>query len=582
VLLELKVRDIGIIDEITWRPKAGLNVITGETGAGKSLVVDAIKALLSGQLAGEEIRHGAHEAQVEGIFVIPGDDSPGKLREQLVEKGLADEEDTLVLTGDFRRQGRTTSRVNRRAVSREIIQLIGDYLVDIHGQSEHLSLLVKDQQLNFLDAYAHTLALRREFSVTAAKLAQVEREIQALVRDEQESARQVEFLRFQIDEINQAQLQEGEEEELERERTLLESGEKLKLAAGEVQEFICGEDSTLTPVSALGALNRAVSALRQIAEKDPTMKMQLEFLEGTVYSLAELASELRSYGERLEYDPERFEAVEARLQLIRDLKRKYGKSVATVLGFLEKSEAELAGLADAGNRRAQLEAEAEQLRERLGALAGRLSNERTSAAGKLAEAVRSELGDLNMTQIEFEIALSREPSQAGIPFPDGNRYSFQSHGADNVEFRVSTNPGEPLSPLARIASSGEVSRFMLALKGALAEADRMPVLIFDEIDVGVGGRSGEVIGKKLWRLSRNRQVICVTHLPQIAAFADAHYHVHKETADARTLSHIQVLEGEARVNELVSMIAGSNYTAASLRTARDMINKARNWKDGLA
>jgi DNA repair protein RecN (Recombination protein N) len=582
VLLELKVKDIGIINEITWRPEVGLNVITGETGAGKSLVVDAIKALLSGQLAGDEIRHGANEAQVEGIFVIPGDSSPGQLREQLVEKGLADEEDTLVLTGDFRRQGRTTSRVNRRAVSREIMQLIGDYLVDIHGQSEHLSLLVREQQLNFLDDYAHTLELRHEFTVTAAKLAQVEREVQALLRDEQESARQVEFLCFQIDEIKQARLEEGEEEELTRERTLLESGEKLKLAAGEVQEFICGEDSTLTPVSALAALNRAVRALRQIAEKDPVMKTQLEFLEGTVYGLTELAGELRAYGESLEYDPERFEAVETRLQLIRDLERKYGKSVAEVLGFLEKSEAELASLADAGGRRAQFEAEVAELREHLGELAGRLSSERSTAAGKLTEAVRSELGDLNMKQIEFEIALTREESETGIPFPDGNRYAFQTHGADNVEFRVSTNPGEPLSPLARIASSGEVSRFMLALKGALAEADRVPVLIFDEIDVGVGGRSGEVIGKKLWRLSRNRQVICVTHLPQIAAFADAHYHVHKQAAGARTLSNIQVLEGEARVSELVSMIAGPDYTAASLRTAREMIDKARNWKNALA
>ncbi len=580
MLLELRVTGIGIIGEITWRPVPGLNIITGETGAGKSLVVDAIAALLSGQLAGDEIRHGSDEAEVEGIFLIPRHRNTN-FHELLADKGLAAEDDTLMLTANFRRHGRTTSRVNRQAVSREILRVIGDHLVDIHGQSEHLSLLSTEQHLNFLDCYAHTWDLRNEFSTAAAKLAQVNREIEARLKNEREFARQVEFLRFQINEIKEARLREGEEEELERARTLLESSEKLKSAACEIYSLICGDEGIVDEMSVLSGLGRAAAELKQMAAKDPTLHSQLEYLEGVVYGLTELASDLRAYGERLEYDPQRLEEVETRLQLIRDLKRKYGQSITEVLDFLKTSEAKLAALSDSESRRSDLEKTREELREKLGALAARLSRERTLAATKLAAAAKVELNDLNMAQIEFAVAVAQEKAEDGIPFPDGESYQLRSEGVDNVEFQAATNPGEPLKSLAQIASTGEVSRFMLALKGALAEADAIPVLIFDEIDIGVGGRSGEIIGKKLWQLGRDRQVICVTHLPQIAAFADAHYHVHKETTGSRTLSKIQALEGESRLNELALMLAGANYTAASLKTASELLNKAQNWKDTL-
>jgi DNA repair protein RecN (Recombination protein N) len=581
VLLELRVTGIGIIGEITWRPAPGLNVITGETGAGKSLVVDAIAALLSGQLAGDEIRHGSDEAEVEGIFLVPPQPNTDSFRKLLADRGLAAEDDTLVMTANFRRHGRTTSRVNRQAISREILRVIGDRLVDIHGQSEHLSLLSTAQHLDFLDCYAHTWELRSEFNNVAAKLAQVDREIEALVKNEQEFARQVEFLRFQINEIEEARLREEEEAELERERTLLESGEQLKTAAGEIHRLICGDEGTAGEMSALSGLARAASALKQMADKDPNLSSQLEYLEGAVYGLTELASDLRAYGERLEYDPQRLEEVETRLQLIRDLKRKYGQSITEVLDFQKAAETKLADLSDSESRRTDLEKTREVLREELGALAARLSRERTLAAAKLAAAAKVELDDLNMAQIEFAVSVAQEKAKDGIPFPDGESYQLKSEGVDSVEFRAATNPGEPMKPLAAIASTGEVSRFMLALKGALAEADTIPVLIFDEIDIGVGGRSGEVIGKKLWKLARGRQVICVTHLPQIAAFADAHYHVHKETTGSRTLSQIQAVEGESRVNELALMLAGAHYTAASLKTASELINKAQHWKDTL-
>jgi len=581
VLSELTVKGFGIIEEIAWRPAEGLNVITGETGAGKSLVVDAVEALLSGQVQEEDIRHGSSEAQIEGIFRTAPNEREGQLRSLLAEKGLEADEDVLLVTCNFRRQGRSSPRVNRQAVSRSLLRDISASLVDIHGQSGHLSLLNKDQHLEFLDAYARTRELRRSFSAMASELSQAEREVQALSRTEQDMSRQMELLNFQIDEIRRAELQPGEEEELGRELALLTSAEKLKAASYEVYRIIYGDENMLASSSAVDRINEALPVFKQMTETDPSLKSRLDSLEKMVHGLEELSREVRSYGENLSYDPQRLEEVQVRLELIRSLKRKYGGSVDETLNYLAKAEVELEGLNYSGERRAQLEEKIERLKAEMGTLASQLSEERSQAAGKLVAAVKKELADLAMSQVDFDVSVARELSTDGIPFPDGKLYQFDISGADNVEFMASTNPGEPLKPLARIASTGEISRFLLALKSALAEADTIPVLIFDEIDVGVGGRSGEVIGRKLWNLSRNHQVICVTHLPQIAAFADAHYNVSKQSAGSRTVSTINALQGESRLNELAVMIGGTGYAANSLNAARELMHRAETWKSGI-
>jgi DNA repair protein RecN (Recombination protein N) len=581
VLYQLTVKGFGIIEEIDWSPAEGLNVITGETGAGKSLVVDAVEALLSGQVLEEDIRYGSEGARIEGIFHTPHNESSEPLWALLSKKGLEAEEDTLLITCDFRRQGRFTPRINRQTVSRSLLQDVGASLVDIHGQSGHLSLLDKDQHLDFLDAYAHTWDLRRSFSSKAAELYQVEREVQALSRTEQDVSRQIELLNFQIDEIRRAELQAGEEEELERQLALLTSSEKLKAASYEIYKIIYGDESTLASSSALDKLNEALPVLKQAIETDPSLKSKLDYLEGMVHGLEEMAREVRSYGENLNYDPQRLEEVQSRLELVRSLKRKYGGSIEEILKYLEKAEGELEGLTYSGERRQQLEEKMEQLKSEMGTLAFQLSEERSRAAGKLAAVVKKECNDLDMSQVDFKVPITREVSPEGIPFPDGEMYQFSPNGVDIVEFIASTNPGEPLKSLARIASTGEISRFMLALKSALAEADMIPVLIFDEIDIGVGGRSGQIIGRKLWNLSRNHQVICVTHLPQIAAFADAHYSVSKQSTGDRTVSTIEALQGETRLNELAVMIGGSGYAANALDTATELLQKAEAWKSGL-
>jgi DNA repair protein RecN (Recombination protein N) len=574
VLDELTVKGFGIIEEINWRPAAGLNIITGETGAGKSLVIDAVEALLSGQADEEDIRHGADEARIEGVF---GLENGAPLREMLAEKGLA-AEDGIILTCDFRRQGRTTPRVNRQAVARSLLKDIGAALVDIHGQSQHLSLLRQEQHREFLDAYAHTLDLRHDFSLRVGELHRMDQEIKSLSRSEQEIARQTELLNFQVDEIKRAKLETGEEAILERELAVLSSAEKLKAAAYEVYRIIYGDENSLDATSALDKVNEAFLPMKQIVDTDPSLKPQLGSLEEIIHGLEELAREVHAYGDNLSFDPQRLEEVQSRLELIRGLKRKYGGSIEEVLRYLAKAQAELEGLTYSGERKEKLEAEREQRRKEMGEMAARLSRERAKAAKKLAALVKKELGELNMGRVDFNISVSQEKSPDGIPFPDGDKYKFSATGADDIVFMASTNPGEPLKPLDRIASTGEISRFLLALKSALAGADTIPVLIFDEIDIGIGGRSGEVIGKKLWVLSRHHQVICVTHLPQIAAFADAQYRVSKQTAGERTVSTIEAIKGEARLKELAVMIAGPRYTPAALNTARELLGKAEDWK----
>ncbi|MDP6043277.1 MAG: DNA repair protein RecN [Dehalococcoidales bacterium] len=579
MLLELRVKDFGIIEEINWSLGSGLNVITGETGAGKSLVVDALEALLAGNVCGEVIRHGADEACLEGVFSLPKDESFAPLRELLAQNGLVGDEELLVINGEFRRQGRRLFRVNRQAVSRGLLHQIGRFLIDIYGQSEHLSLLNIDYHLDFLDAYARTLELRRRFTARALQLAQVEQELKVLVEQEKDLARREEFLRFQVDEIRQAELREEEETALERERAILASAEKLKAVSYEAYRAIYGDEASLSAAPALDRLNEAVLEMKKVAELDASLRLPLEFLEETISGLTEVAREIRAYSDRQEYDPKQLEAIELRLEGIRSLKRKYGQTVTEILDHLVKIEKELEGLSHLVEKRPQLEETRHRLREEMEGIAFELSQARGEAAVRLIAQVKKELQDLNMSRVEFEVALTREPASEGILFPDGECYAFTKEGADRVAFMAATNPGEPLKPLARIASTGEISRFMLALKGALAEADSIPVLIFDEIDIGVGGRSGEIVGRKLWTLGCNRQVICVTHLPQIAAFADAHYNVHKETAGRRTLSVIQVLRGDSQIGELAVMLGGPQRTEASLRNARELVQKAGAWKE---
>ncbi len=581
MLLELRVKDFGIIEDINWNLSEGLNVITGETGAGKSLVIDAVEVLLSGKIEEENIRYGSDGTYIEGLFALPDRKSSlDGLKSLMDENGLSADDGTLVISCELKRQGRSVIRINRRAVPRSLLSQVGAYLIDIHGQSDHLSLLNTDYHIDFLDSYAHTLDLRQKFASLYSELSKAESELESLAKADKDTSAQEELLRFQADEIKKAKLVDGEDTELERELKIISSSEQLKSSSFEVYSMLNGEDSSSSSISALEALNRAVRIIARLSELDPALKPELAMLEGVVPDVEETARSIRNYSENMEFDAGRLAEIEDRLELIRNLKRKYGQSIPDIISYLEGIESKLGKFSNSVERIEELKKQSALLRQELGKLACELSSLRNQAAKKLISQVNSELADLKMEQVKFGVSMVQKKSVSGIPSPDGENYEFAKRGIDTVEFMASTNPGEPFKPLAKIASTGEISRFMLALKGAFSKTDNIPILVFDEIDIGVGGRCGEVIGEKLWALAKDRQVLCITHLPQIAVFADAHHAIRKNTDGSRASTTLESLKGEALIEELTMMLVGSQCTEASVKSVKELMQKAQDWKKG--
>jgi DNA repair protein RecN (Recombination protein N) len=579
LLSELRIKNLGIIEEISWQLSDGLNIITGETGAGKSLLIDALELLLSGKPDAEAIRQGADEAQIEGIFKLDQTAAFSFLKELLVQKDLYEDDDILVITCRLRKNGSGVSRINGHTVTKSFLHQVGRLLVDVNGQNGTFSLLDGKSQLEILDAYADTIGLRNEFTAKADELQKKKQELHNLEQNERDRTQREEFLKYQLNELNQAQLQDGEEEELEQKKKILTSIETLKTYSIEVYQALYEDDGSMNSTPVVDKLSATARILKKLVDLDPSLKEQLKFVEDAVAGLTEIARDIQSYNENLNFDLDSLEKTDARLELIRQLKRKYGATIAEMLAFQKKTAEDLDGLTHNTERTVQLTKEIASLRLESGRIAHQLSRDRVKATVRMETDVKKELCDLNMSQVIFKISIDQSPDAEGIPFPNGECYSFNDKGADSVEFMASTNPGEELKPLISIASTGELSRFTLALKSALAETNTGRVLIFDEIDIGVGGRSGEILGKKLWNLGLQHQVICITHLPQIAVFADAHFGVHKETSGDRTLTMLQTLDGDLRIRELTLMLSGPEYTAASLKNAKELMQKVCTWKN---
>lgn len=595
MLAEITITNLAIIEELQLKFAPGFNVLTGETGAGKSIILDALGLLLGGRAQSELIRAGAEETRVEGIFLL----NPGArelLAAQLEENGIALEDDALILARELHRAGRATARINGRAVTGTVLQQIGDKLVDIHGQSEHLSLLRPKEHIDLLDRYGNLWEQRAEVVKLVRQLRKVRQELRDLQKDARETARKIDRLTFVIQEINDAKLKLGEEAELKTERDLLAHAETRATLADEAYHALYGggEDEN----GALDLLNQAVQAVRGLEKLDPEIKAALEQAESAGAVMDDLARTLRGYRDSIEFNPKRLEQIEDRLDLLFRLKRKYGDTLEQVLEFGKTSQQELDAVTHSEERIQELKSLEDKLLREAGALAEKLSQARHSAAEKLSREIENELQDLGMQKAKFGVALNRVEDVHGLVVGDGaasqdngnetpqpKRFAFESSGIDKVEFLVSPNPGEPLKPLAKIASGGETSRLMLALKAVLGAADRTPTLIFDEIDQGIGGRVGGVVGKKLWGLTAAQngaeqnahQVVCITHLPQIASYGDAHFHIRKTIVDERTVTQAEVLKDKPRVEELAGMLGA--VTDTNRKSAREMLAEVAKEKN---
>ncbi len=580
MLLELKVKNLGIIEDIDWHLQDGLNIITGETGAGKSLILDAVEILLTGSAGEEVIRHGASEAYIEGVFSLSNFPNPAPLFALLSERGISYEDHLLIITCEIRRQKPGLVRLNGHSVTRALLRSAGNLLVDIHGQSEHLSLLDKKKHLDFLDAFAGNMGLRQNYTSMVKQFKELESKLSALDQKETDSLRREEFLKYQIAEIQKANLHPDEDEELEKERQLITHSHKLKEHCNKIYEVLSGGDpGSRISLSTLAGINEARQSLKKLVEMDADLSPYLDYLEKSFFGLEELARDIRNYGDKLDHNPKRLDEIESRLELIRNLKRKYGKTLTDILGYISQAEQELRTLNLLEEERELLEARKIDMKTKLGEQAFQLSEKRSMSAPALSAVVNKELQTLEMGQMQFAVSIRQNQAAEGIQVPGGQTWSFTEDGADDVEFLVSTNPGEPLKSLVKVASTGEISRFTLALKAALSNIDDVPVLIFDEIDIGVGGRSGDILGKKLFELSRRHQVICVTHLPQIAAYADAHYRVCKKADSSRTISIMEELTENDCILEIAAMLAGHGFSDAAHLNALDLLQKAKEYKN---
>ena len=570
MLTELSVENFALVEKLRLHFGAGLNLLTGETGAGKSILLDALGMALGERTGTEIVRHGAERARVEAAFTVETPDA--RLRAAMEAAGVEAEDNLLILSRELTAAGKGSVRINGRTATVGMLKILGDALVDIHGQHQHQSLLAVEQHRDILDAWAGK-------SVTALKAAAAEayrtaqaasRELATLQQDARERARTLDLLAFQRDEIDNAAPKPEEEEALIAERLRLSSAEKLHAASSQSYVALAGGADDETGRAGRGGANGATEGLRTaVAEIEHAVKWDekltplLETLQNALYAAEDAAREVRDYRDSIEFNAERLEEIETRLDTLKTLKRKYGDSLEEVLRYREEIGQRLDTLENAEARIAALEGEVAQTGKELTRRAAALTAARKKIADPFAKAVLSELSDLAMTATRFAVALDpREPNATG---------------ADHIEFLISPNPGEPLKPLAKIASGGEISRVMLALKSVLSRTYAVPTLIFDEIDTGIGGRTGIVLAEKLAALSKDVQIFCITHLASIAAKGDRHFLIEKRTegknGSERTTVRVATLDNDARIEEIARMLGGRR-TDAVLQTAREMLTAA--------
>ncbi|PON16954.1 DNA repair protein RecN [Candidatus Entotheonella serta] len=564
MLAQLQIENYALIDRVVVEFGPGLNILTGETGAGKSMIMGALGLVLGQRASTDVIRNSGKPTRVEALFDIS--ECP-QLRQLLHMLDLEADDATLLLKRVVHKKG-SRCYVNTHLATLTMLQDIGQHLVDILGQHHHHTLIQRDQQLGLLDAFGKLIDEVAELREMYHRYQDLEQEQHRLRQSEQERLQRQDLIEFQLQEIDSATLQVGEEEQLQQERHLLVNAEKLHDLASEAYGALYQNDA-----SALDLLSTALDRLTQLAHLDPQQEALRNALQDSYYILDDAAHSLRDYGEHMDVDPARLQELEDRLALIARLKRKYGNTIEDILKHRDAIAFEQQSWGQHEERLEQLETELNQYRQSLKSLAITLSDKRQQASRRLEQTVQQELQDLNMAHPVFRIQHSLRLSDSGDFAVGTEHVTLTADGIDDITYMFSSNPGQSPKPLARIASGGELSRVMLALKSVLAREDHMPTLIFDEVDAGIGGQTARVVGEKLHRIAHSHQIFCITHLPQIASHGDQHYRVEKSEDVDQTTTQLRPLDFAERIDEIARMTSGDEITEATRRHAEEMLTQ---------
>ena len=553
MLEHLHIRNVALIKESEISFGDGLNILTGETGAGKSMIIDSLQFALGGRAGKDFLRHGEKQAAVEALFSVQSQ----ALTEKLAENGIAPEEDgTLLITRTLSEAGKSVCRINGSTVTVGMLKEIAEDMIDIYGQHEHQSLLNPVKHIRLLDRFcgAGFGEAMEEYKNSRQRLKDLEKQLAILIGDESQREQRMDMLLFQKEEIEAAELQEGEEDALLEQKKRLSSMERLIRLTGESVTLLYDGDDRAP--SACDQLGDALAKLREAAEYDAALSPLADALADGYAAVEDCVRELKREAEKQEADPEELERIEERLQLFYKLKRKYGGSIEAVLEFYEKAVQELEFLSNSSEKAAELSAKKAAEEKRLSALAETLTARRRATAEQVEEQIETALHDMEMKHARFHIQIEEKAD-------------WGADGKDKVEFLISANAGEPLKPLAKIASGGEMSRVMLALKTVLVDADEIGTFIFDEIDTGVSGRTARRVGEKMRFLGGKRQLLCITHLPQIAAMADNHFLIEKESDAGETVTRVTALDEEGAVREVARLM--NDVTETTLAAARELL-----------
>ncbi|HEX8368606.1 MAG TPA: DNA repair protein RecN [Pyrinomonadaceae bacterium] len=562
----LKIKNIALIDELQLEFAGGLNLLTGETGSGKSIIVDSLGALTGERVSSDLIKEGAQNAQIEGLFQIA---ASGELNKIFDESGIEFDdvgEVELIVRRELSATGKNRIFVNNQLVTQSFLKKIGAFLVDIHGQGEQATLFNPATHLEMLDEYANLENLRRSVAGKYSELAAIQRELRNLREDEAQKLQLLDILRFQVEEIGKANLKAGEDDALEEEKRRLNNVEKLSTLSDESYSLLYeNEEATVT------TLEKAIRRVTELAEYESSFAAYMEGLQTAQAVLEDLAMSVRDFRNRLEFSPERLEEIENRLAEISRLKRKYGGSVESVLAHLAESEARLSNIETAELREAELRKKLKNSRAEYLQIAVELHEKRTKAARKFEKDVEANLKAVALEKARFEVRINA-PNDWQAEETDK---SFTAKGFDQIEFYFSANVGESVKPIAKVASGGEASRLMLILKTTAKLSEHEKAMVFDEIDVGIGGRVAEAVGLKLKELAKTQQVLCVTHQPQVASLADHHFLVEKQAAKNRTEIRVKELSKTEKVEEIARMLTGREITETARRHAKEMLSAPR-------